>query len=65
MIHHASAAQVADLTVTEADGTTDCGLPGRIHLVHHENVDMGKLCPGCQVVSGVRLPLAGQDLGPV
>ena len=65
MIHHASAAQVADLTVTEADGTTDCGLPGRIHLVHHENVDMGKLCPGCQAVSGVRPPLAGQDLGPL
>lgn len=64
-IHHAPADQIPDMTAPGADGRTDCGRHGALTLVHHEHVDMGKLCRDCMVVSGVRPALEGQDLGPV
>lgn len=64
-IHHADADQFDDMTVGSGEGRTDCDHKGLLRLVHHENVDMGKLCEGCVQVSGVRPPLEGQDLGPV
>lgn len=63
-MHHASAAQVEDMTVTSVGGVTDCGREGTLSLVHHENVDTGALCPGCIAVTGVRPPLEGVDPGP-
>lgn len=64
-IHHAPSTQITDMTTPGADGTTDCGATGTMTLVHHENVDMGKLCEACMAVSGVRPALEGQHLGPV
>lgn len=64
-IHHADASVIGGMETRSAQGETDCGLAGTLKPVHHENVDMGKLCDGCRAVSGVRPALAGQDLGPV
>jgi hypothetical protein len=64
-IHHADAAQVRGMEVGAAEGATDCGQHGTLRLVHHENVDMGKLCPACMAVSGVRPALEGDSYGPV
>ncbi len=64
-IHHAAAAQVDGMDSGGADGVTDCSRRGTMKLVHHENIDMGRLCAGCQAVSGVRPPLEGDSYGPV
>lgn len=64
-IHHADASQVDGMEVGAAEGTTDCGRAGTLKLVHHENVDMGKLCEGCMAVSGTRPALEGNSYGPV
>ena len=64
-IHHADANTVTGMEMGAAEGTTDCGQHGLLKLVHHENVDMGKLCEGCMAVSGVRPALEGDSYGPV
>ncbi|CAN5130442.1 hypothetical protein BH23ACT9_BH23ACT9_39760 [soil metagenome] len=64
VIHHAPAAPHGGMHVPAAEGVTDCGLQGLLTLVHHELVDMGKLCGGCMAVSGVRPPLEGTGPGP-
>jgi hypothetical protein len=64
-IHHAESAQLPGMDHGAAEGATDCGRHGTLKLVHHENVDMGKLCPDCMALTGVRPALAGDDYGPV
>lgn len=64
-MHHADADQANGMDTGGFEGTTDCGRTGAMKLVHHENVDMGKLCEECRAVSGTRPALAGDDYGPV
>ncbi|MEE8602334.1 hypothetical protein [Euzebya tangerina] len=64
-IHHADSGSVEGMQSAGADGATDCGRSGHLSLVHHENVDMGKLCAGCLAVSGTRPALEGNSYGPV
>jgi hypothetical protein len=65
MMHHADSSLIAGMEVGAADGVTDCGRSGQLKLVHHENVDMGKLCEACMAVSGTRPALEGDSYGPV
>ncbi|WP_370324471.1 hypothetical protein [Euzebya sp.] len=64
-IHHADASSVGGMDIGAAEGRTDCGRAGVLKLVHHENVDMGKLCEDCMAVSGLRPALEGNSYGPV
>lgn len=64
MMHHAPADQIDGMDTVEFEGMTFCGLRGQLKLVHHENVDMGKLCPACLEVTGPNPPLEGTGLGP-
>lgn len=64
-IHHADSDTVSGMDTGAAPGTTDCGRQGTLKLVHHENVDMGKLCEGCMAVTGPRPALEGNSYGPV
>ena len=63
--HHAESSVVDGMDTVTAPGTTDCGREGVVKLVHHENVDAGRLCEECIAVSGVRPALDGTSLGPV
>lgn len=65
IMHHADADQAEGMDDGGFHGTADCGRSGPMKLVHHENVDMGKLCEECMAVSGVRPALAGDNYGPV
>lgn len=64
VMHHASASQSEGMHVGATTGTTDCGRTGVLKLVHHENVDMGRLCEGCMAVTGPNPPLEGIYPGP-
>ncbi|MGI9016668.1 MAG: hypothetical protein ACR2HR_06115 [Euzebya sp.] len=64
-MHHADSTQIDGMESGAVNATTDCGRTGQLKLVHHENVDMGMLCPDCMAVSGVAPALEGDDYGPV
>ncbi|HUG86388.1 MAG TPA: hypothetical protein VMM13_17610 [Euzebya sp.] len=64
-MHHAAADQIDGMDTVEFDGQTYCGRQGHLKLVHHENVDSGKLCPACLEVTGAAPHLEGTGLGPV
>jgi hypothetical protein len=64
-IHHADSAQIPGMFSGATEGVTDCMREGTLRLVHHENVDMGKLCADCMAVSGPNPALEGNTYGPV
>ena len=63
-MHHAPAAQIDGMDTHDLVGTTSCGRQGTLTLVHHEHVDVGKLCPACMAVTGPNPPLEGTGMGP-
>ena len=64
-MHHAEAGVVDGMDSDGAQGEADCARSGILTLVHHENVDMGKLCRDCLAISGTRPALEGDSYGPV
>jgi hypothetical protein len=64
-MHHAPATEVEGMESGPFPGTTYCGLAGVLKLVHHENVDTGKLCEACLAATGTTPSLEGVSSGPV